>query len=166
MSRFKVKQLRLAHWIVTLLFLGLQAWAARQFLGNSPRMTDAIIGLGYPTYLVKMLGIATLLGIFAIATNLSHVLKEWAYAGFAFEACGAVASHLGSGDSPLTLVVPAGVLVLGLASYTLWKRSLRSAMRRRRQRFALYEPGALDGLRLSRASDRIASSAVPRRATI
>lgn len=152
MSRFKVKRLRLAHWTVTLLFLVLQTWAARQFLGNSPRMTDAVIGLGYPTYLIKMLGVATLLGIFAIATNLSHVLKEWAYAGFAFEACGAFASHLGAGDSLVTLVAPVVVLTLGLASYTLWKRSLRTAMRRKRQRSALYEErAALDGLRLSRA---------------
>lgn len=139
MSRFKVKRLRLAHWLVTLLFLGVQAWAARQFLGASPRMTDAVIGLGYPTYLVKMLGVATLLGIFAIATNVSQVLKEWAYAGFAFEACGAFASHLGAGDSPWSLVAPALVMGLGLASYTLWKRSLKTMMRRKRHRFALYE---------------------------
>ncbi len=145
MTRFKVKRLRLAHGIVTLLFLVVQAWAASQLLGDSPRMTDAIIGLGYPTYLLQLLGGATLLGVLAIATSLSHVLKEWAYAGFAFEACGAFASHLGAGDSGWTLLVPAAVFALGLASYVLWKRTLRSAIRRKRHRFALYERDALEG---------------------
>jgi len=151
MSRFKIKRLRLAHWTVTLSFLVVQGWAASQFLGGSQRMTDALIGLGYPTYLVKVLGLATLLGIVAIATSFSLVLKEWAYAGFAFEACGAFASHLSAGDSPVTLVAPAVVLGLGLASYTLWKRTLRSASRRKRQRFACDERDELDGMRLSRA---------------
>ncbi len=151
MSRFKGKRLRLAHWTITLSFLIVQGWAASQLLGASPRMRDALIGLGYPTYLVKVLGFATLLGMLAIAANFSSVLKEWAYAGFAFEACGAFASHLSAGDSPLTLVPPAFVLALGLASYTLWKRSLRTASRRRRQRFAFDERDGLDGLRFSRA---------------
>lgn len=145
MSRFKAKRQRLAHWMVTLAFLLLQGWAATQLLRDSARMLDAVIGLGYPTYLLKMLGVATLLGIAAIATNISQTLKEWAYAGFAFEACGAFASHLGAGDSAWTLMVPAVVFALGLASYTLWKRSVRSAIRRKRQRFALYGRGALEG---------------------
>lgn len=144
MTRFKVKRLRLAHGTVTLMFLALQAWAASQLLGDSPRMTDAVIGLGYPTYLLQVLGVATLLGVLAIATSLSHTLKEWAYAGFAFEACGAFASHLGAGDSLPSLLVPAAVFALGVTSYVLWKRTLRSVTRRRRHRFALYERGALE----------------------
>jgi len=139
MTRFKVKRLRLAHGIVTLAFLLLQGWAASQFLSGSPRMIDALIGLGYPRYLLKLLGAATLLGMLAIATSLSQTLKEWAYAGFAFEAGGAFASHLGAGDSVLTLLMPAVVFALGVSSYVLWERTLRSAHRKKRQRFALYD---------------------------
>lgn len=142
MTRFKVKRLRLAHGFVTLSFLTLQGWAASQFLGGSPRMVDALFGLGYPAYLLPLLGVATLLGMLAIATSWSRVLKEWAYAGFAFEACGAFASHLGAGDSVTMLLVPAASFALGLASYVLWKRTLRSEIRRRRQRLAFYDRGA------------------------
>jgi len=145
MSRFKIQRLRWAHAIVTLLFLALQGWAATQLLSDSPRFADAVSGLGYPTYLVKMLGVATLLGIVAIVTGASRALKEWAYAGFAFEACGAFASHLSAGDSLATVLWPAAALVLLAASYFLWKHTLRSATRRRRQRFALYERHALEG---------------------
>src|SRR6478752_134042 len=130
MSRFKAQQLRWAHAIITLLFLGLQGLAAVQLLSGSPRMIDAVIGLGYPTYLVKMLGVATLLGIAAIVTGIGRALKEWAYAGFAFEACGAFALHLSSGDSLATVLWPAAALVLLAASYFLWKHTLRSATRR------------------------------------
>jgi len=146
MSRFKAQQLRWAHAIITLLFLGLQGLAAVQLLSGSPRMIDAVIGLGYPTYLVKMLGVATLLGIAAIVTGIGRALKEWAYAGFAFEACGAIASHLSAGDSLRTVLWPVAALVLLTASYFLWKRSLRSAASRRRQRFALYERQAFEGV--------------------
>ena len=107
-------------------------------------MTDALLALGYPTYLMKMLGVATLLGIAAIATGLSLTLKEWAYAGFALEACGAFASHLSAGDSLLTTLLPAGVFALGLASYVLWKRSQRTTERRRRHRFSLYERAGVE----------------------
>lgn len=145
MSRFKAKRLRFAHVIVTLAFLLLHAWAASQFLGDSTRVIDAVIGLGYPSYLVKMLGVASLFGIAAIASNLSRTLKEWAYAGFAFEACGAFASHLGAGDSLATLAFPLAMLALEVASYWLWKRSARAAIRRRRERFGLYPRDALGG---------------------
>jgi len=139
MLRTKARRIRLAHWAVTLLFLSLQGWAALQFLSGAPPISDALLSLGYPAYLMKMLGIASVLGILAIASGLSPTLKEWAYAGFALEECGAFASHLSAGDALTTTLLPLTVFAIQLASYALWKRSQRSAVRRRRQRFSLYD---------------------------
>jgi hypothetical protein len=115
-------KLRLVYWLVTPLFLLLQGWATVQYLIEAPRMTATITDLGYPIYFMKMLGVAKLLGILAIATGLSRPLKEWAYAGFTFDVCAAIVSHLSVGDSLLIALVPAGFLVLQLASYFTWKQ--------------------------------------------
>jgi len=133
MTRSDYKRLRLLYWIVTPLFLVLQGWAALEYLREAPRMTDTIVQLGYQIYFMKILGVAKLLGIAAIVTGLSPTLKEWAYAGFTLDVCGAFASHVSVGDSPGIALVPAAFFVVQLASYLAWKQlAQRSATRRRR----------------------------------
>lgn len=138
MTRSAAKHLRLLYWIITPLFLLGQGWSAVQYLSEAPRMTDTITALGYPVYFMKILAVAKLLGVAAIVTSLSPTLKEWAYAGFTFDVCGAFASHLSAGDSPLIALVPAGFFVFQLASYLIWKQlAQRSATRRRRHIYEL-----------------------------
>jgi hypothetical protein len=140
MTRSRAKHLRLLYWIVTPLFLIGQGWAAWQYLGQAPRMVEAMLTLGYPLYVMKILGIAKVLGIVAIATGLSPTLKEWAYAGLTFDMCGAFASHLSAGDALPIALVPAAFFVVQLASYFAWKRLAQRATSRRRRH--LYElPG-------------------------
>jgi uncharacterized membrane protein YphA (DoxX/SURF4 family) len=50
--------------------------------------------LGYPEYLLTILGIAKLLGVAALLYPGMPRLKEWAYAGFAFDLGGATISQL------------------------------------------------------------------------
>jgi hypothetical protein len=133
MTRSRAKNLRLLYWIITPLFLIGQGWAAWQYFIEAPRMTDAIITLGYPLYVMKILAVAKVLGMVAIATALSPTLKEWAYAGFTFEACGAFTSHLSAGDALPIALMPATFFVVQLVSYVIWKQlAQRSASRRRR----------------------------------
>jgi hypothetical protein len=122
MRRLKIKHLHAVYWIATLLFVMPQGWAALQYLIEAPRMTHTITQLGYPEYFMGILGVAKLLGIAAIVTGISPTLKEWAYAGFTFDVCGAFASHLGAGDSLAVALVPLAFLVVQLASYFTWKR--------------------------------------------
>jgi len=99
-------------------------------------MTDAITGLGYPVYFMKILAVGKLLGVLAIASGLSPTLKEWAYAGFTFDVCGAFASHLSAGDAPVLALVPLAFLIVQLASYYCWKQlAVRRESRRRRYAF-------------------------------
>jgi hypothetical protein len=133
MTRSRAKHLRLLYWIVTPLFLIGQSWVAWQYFTEAPRMADAITTLGYPIYVLKILGVAKVLGVVAIATGVSPTLKEWAYAGFTFDMAGSFASHLSAGDALPIALVPAGFFVVQLASYVVWKQlAQRSASRRRR----------------------------------
>jgi uncharacterized membrane protein YphA (DoxX/SURF4 family) len=137
MTRSRSKRLRLVYWIVTALFLSIQGWAATQCLTEAPRVARVILDLGYPTYFIKILGIAKLLGIAAILTGVFPTLKEWAYAGFTFEVCGAFASHLSAGDSLKNALVPAVFFVVQLTSYIVWKQLIHRRASRRRYGFGL-----------------------------
>jgi hypothetical protein len=124
MRSLKIKELHAVYWVATLLFVMPQGWAAVQYLIGAPRMVQTINQLGYPEYFMQFLGVAKLLGIAAIVTSLSPTLKEWAYAGFTFDAVGAFTSHLGAGDSLAVALVPLGFGVMQLVSYFTW-RTLR-----------------------------------------
>jgi hypothetical protein len=143
MLRLRAHRVRVIYGVTTTLFLLLQAWATWQYFAEAPRMTNAITGLGYPAYVMKILGVAKVLGILAIAAGVSPTLKEWAYAGFTFDVCGAIASHLSAGDSPWVALVPAAFLVVQLVSYGCWKHlRQRREQRRRRDAFMLARDAA------------------------
>jgi len=62
------------------------------FTGGPASVAETLLFLGYPVYIMKILGLAKVLGGIAILTGRSPRLKEWAYAGFAFDFLGATAS--------------------------------------------------------------------------
>jgi hypothetical protein len=121
------KKQKLIYWSITALFLLPMAGSGvLEALLHPPASTAATFThLGYPPYLLTMLGVAKILGAAAIVSGQSRRLKEWAYAGYVFDLLGAVVSHLVVGDGPLALV-PASILGLVLGSYSLWTRALPS----------------------------------------
>jgi hypothetical protein len=85
---------------------------------------------------MRLLCAAKLLGIVAILYGRSPVLKEWAYAGFTFEAIAAIFSLFSTGNSLQVVAMPCAFLALQLVSYWSWTRiegrsSARSKVRRR-----------------------------------
>jgi uncharacterized membrane protein YphA (DoxX/SURF4 family) len=78
---------------------------------------DMITHLGYPEYLMTVLGIGKILGVIAVLIPKFTLLKEWAYAGFFFIMAGAIFSHIASGD-PVTSVLPS--LLLLILAITSW----------------------------------------------
>ena len=85
----------------------------------------AMAGLGYPAYLMTILGVAKIAGIVALLIPGTPLLKEWAYAGFAFDLLGASASHAFSGHGFLQIFAPLFVLLFAIASYSLRPGSRR-----------------------------------------
>ena len=115
---------QVVYWVVTALFLVPMAGSGvPELLFEQPASTVAtLVHLGYPLYLMRILGLAKVLGAVAIVSSRSRILKEWAYAGYAFDLLGAIASHLIVGDGAFA-AVPAIVFALVLTSYLLWTRA-------------------------------------------
>src|SRR5690348_17800945 len=96
------KRSKIIYWIATIwLALGMvstgavQLFKAKQGQGG----VDMITHLGYPVYLLTLLGAWKILGVIAILIPKFPLLKEWAYAGFFFIMSAAMFSHIAMGDS-------------------------------------------------------------------
>lgn len=109
----------LSYWILTGLFCAVLGFSGFAHLSHQSPMVEAMTGLGYPVYFMTLLGTAKLLGVAALLAPGLPLLKEWAYAGFAFNLLGATASHSLAGDPLGEAIPPAGLLLLGAASYLL-----------------------------------------------
>ncbi|MHB8813157.1 MAG: DoxX family protein [Steroidobacteraceae bacterium] len=75
--------------------------------------------LGYPPYLLYILGVWKFGGAAVILLPSFRRLKEWAYAGAIFDFSGAVASHVFVGDGPKQWAYPAMLIAVSLASWAL-----------------------------------------------
>ena len=111
------KRDKIIYWVATLwLALGMTSTGIVQVLNVEQEVT-MFAGIGYPAYLLTMLGIWKLLGVVAILIPKFPLLKEWAYAGFFFNMSGAVYSHLASGSEPKELFGPILLIVLITVSW-------------------------------------------------
>jgi hypothetical protein len=73
--------------------------------------------LGYPIYLLTILGVWKILGVVALLIPKFPLLKEWAYAGFFFAMSGAAFSHIAVGDPMKELVPSLLLLILTVVSW-------------------------------------------------
>jgi DoxX-like family len=112
--------MKIIYWIVTGLFCLMMLGSAGMYIVNHAEVLKIFSSLGYPTYIVYPLAIAKILGVIAILSKQSKILKEWAYAGFFFNLLLAASAHYFAGvPSPLLAIIG---LVLLLISYTLDKK--------------------------------------------
>jgi uncharacterized membrane protein len=108
---------KVIYWVATAwLSLGMLSTGIVQIL-QMEKEVASMEKLGYPIYLLSILGIWKLLGVIAVLIPKNVVLKEWAYAGFFFAMTGAIISHLAIGDDPITLFGPTLLLLLIIVSW-------------------------------------------------
>jgi len=87
------------YWLSTgLLVAGMLSGGIAQ-LFHAQTTVDGFHHLGYPVYMMTILGTWKVLGVLTLLLPGLRLLKEWAYAGFFFLMTGALISHLVSGDS-------------------------------------------------------------------
>ena len=82
------------YWIATVILCLIFLFSAFNYLFNHEMVSGFFVALGFPTWLMYPMALAKILGVLAVLTNMSSFLKEWAYAGFFFNALLAVAAHL------------------------------------------------------------------------
>ena len=111
------KRDKIIYWVATLwLALGMTSTGIVQLLKMEQEVT-MFSALGYPVYLLTLLGICKLLGVVTVLVPKFPTLKEWAYAGFSFNMIGAVYSHLANGSEPKELFGPILLIVLTAVSW-------------------------------------------------
>ncbi|GLV54834.1 hypothetical protein KDH_17300 [Dictyobacter sp. S3.2.2.5] len=89
----------------------------------SEPVTEVLAHLGYPVYLLTLLGVWKLLGAIALLVPRFPRLKEWTYAGALFDYTGAIVSSLMVGDSLASTLPPLMLAIFALASWALRPQS-------------------------------------------
>ena len=113
----KTKINKIIYWVATIwLSLGMVSTGIVQLIKMEAE-ADKMKLLGYPIYILTLLGVWKLLGVAAILIPRYPLLKEWAYAGFFFAMSGAVFSHLVIGDEAKELFGPTLLLILTVVSW-------------------------------------------------
>jgi uncharacterized membrane protein YphA (DoxX/SURF4 family) len=124
------KRNKIIYWIATIwLGLGMVATGTVQLLKAKDGQggADMITHLGYPIYLLTLLGIWKFLGVIAVLIPKFPLLKEWAYAGFLFIMSGAIFSHIASGDSISEMFPSLLLLILTIVSWYFRPRDRKIA---------------------------------------
>jgi hypothetical protein len=113
------------YWTTTSLialetFLGgvMDLTHARTGVVSGPFVTQVVTGLGYPVYVLAIIGMFKIPGAVTIVVPGFLRLKEWAYAGIVLELSGAIASHAACGNWG-DLIAPLSLLCRAIASWAL-----------------------------------------------
>jgi hypothetical protein len=114
------------YWVSTSLLAAGMLVAGIQELRHAPELLEGARRLGYPDYVLTLLGTAKLVGAPLLLVQRFPHLKEWVYAGFAFDFGGAAISHTASGDTLLQILPAISCAALLAVSY--WSYRMRGPL--------------------------------------
>ncbi|QPH41330.1 DoxX family protein [Pedobacter endophyticus] len=117
-----MKKLKTWYWIATIIFALMMIMDGIGGVTQQEAGKEVLQHLGYPMYLLIISGVAKLLGAVAILQTKYKTVKEWAFAGFAFNFILAFFSRLAVGDELALLIPPIVALAIMFIPYILWKR--------------------------------------------
>lgn len=119
------KARKIGYWVATaLVAFAVGAGGVVDAIGL-PEALEGFRGLGYPDYFATILGVWKVAGAVAIVLPRMPLIKEWAYAGIAFDLTGASASHAFHGDPVPNILVPLVLTGVLVASWMLRPASRR-----------------------------------------
>lgn len=117
----KPSTIKITYWTLTILFALLMLLDAFGGISRQQAGVDAMNQLGYPVYILSIVGYAKLLGAIAILQTKYQTIKEWAFAGFTINFIGAAASLAYTGNY-VGISFPFIAQVFLLAAYYFWKK--------------------------------------------
>ena len=119
------RKINILYWVFTGIFAFFMAGSAIPDLLVMDVAVQGMHGeLGYPEYLIPFLGVAKLLGVFAILYPGFPRIKEWAYAGLMIDLAGALYSILSihkPASDWLPMLLP---ITFGVLSYVYYHKRL------------------------------------------
>ena len=110
----------IGYWVVTLAVAAELALGGVWDLVRTDYVRDVVEHLGYPTYLLTIMGVWKIAGAPVLLLPRFIRLKEWAYAGAVINYASAGASHVIVGDGLAAVVAPVALLGLTIASRALY----------------------------------------------
>jgi hypothetical protein len=110
---------RILYWSSTILIAAALLSGGAAYLVRAGFAMGGMAELGYPVYVVTLLGLWKLLGGITILVPRLALLKEWAYAGMAFDLTGAAWSQAASGHAAGKVIVPLVLLAIAAMSWAL-----------------------------------------------
>ncbi len=111
------KRDKIIYWIATTwLALGMLSTGIVQLMQTKDE-TALMARLGFPVYMLSIMGVWKILGVVAVLIPKFPLIKEWAYAGFFFVMTGAIISHAAMGDEAKEYFGPALLLALTVISW-------------------------------------------------
>jgi uncharacterized membrane protein YphA (DoxX/SURF4 family) len=114
-----------AYWVATALIVLEMIVGGSWDLLRTAYVRGLMDRLGYPEYMLTILGVWKLLGALAIVAPRFPRLKEWAYAGIFFDLTGAAVSHAICHDSAQKIVITLTLALIAIASWALRPASRR-----------------------------------------
>jgi hypothetical protein len=108
-----------AYWTATVITALTFLTGGAAYVARADVPLRGMSELGYPAYFVTILGIWKVLGSLTILAPRLPRLKEWAYAGIAFDLTGAAFSHAAMSDPASKVIVPLVLLAIAAASWAL-----------------------------------------------
>lgn len=118
----KPKTIKALYWVFTIILALLLLFDGIGGITRQQAGQEVMRHLGYPMYLLSIVGTAKLLAVVAILQNRFKTIKEWAYAGVVINHFGAAASHAFAGDPLFQTIFPILMLVIVLLPYYFWKK--------------------------------------------
>lgn len=117
---------KIAYYISTVLLSAAFIFGGIDELRKSPASLALMAHLGYPAYLLSILGVAKLLAVIGVWQKKWPNLREWAYAGIFIDLTGAFVSTLAVGDGLVMTLPVIGFAAITLVSYIGLKRRFRA----------------------------------------
>jgi len=116
-----MKPLKITYWVATIIVAFMIGMGAFMDITHNPQLAAGMQKLGYPDYVMTILGTAKFLAIIALLVPGFSRIKEWAYAGLVFDLVGATWSHNAVGDHSGSMNAVM-VLVFTIISYITYRR--------------------------------------------
>jgi len=121
-SRKTVKKTKIIYWTTTIIIFLFEG-VLPAFTSQTELAKEGIRHLGYPEYFGNALVVFKILGALALVIpKIPNRIKEWAYAGFAFDFIFACISHWAVDGFGGQTVLPIIFLAILITSYIFYKK--------------------------------------------
>lgn len=118
----KPKTIKITYWVLLIVFCLAMTADGIGGISMAKEGVAALQRLGYPPYIMPLLGGLKLLGVVALLQTRYQRIKEWVFAGVTFNFIGAAVSHQLSGHPVSEVMQPVIALVVMLIVYLFWKK--------------------------------------------